>query len=71
MTIGEFSIYGVFVPALLVWLLVALVLTAILRALLAHIGFYHLVFHRPLVDLALLTIILAAVVELLPSWIAP
>lgn len=69
--IGEFDVYGVFVPALLVWGLVSLTLTATLRRALAWIGFYRLVWHRPLVDLSLLIIILAAVVATLPYWIAP
>jgi hypothetical protein len=69
--IGEFDVYGVFVPALLVWGLVALVLTAVLRAVLVRIGFYRLVWHRPLVDLSSLVIILAAVVAVVPHWIAP
>lgn len=69
--IGEFEVYGVFVPALLVWGLVALLLTAVLRAVLVRIGFYRLVWHRPLVDLSLLVIILAVVVAVVPHWIAP
>jgi hypothetical protein len=69
--IGEFDVFGVFVPALLVWGLVALVLAAVLRTALASVGFYRLVWHRPLVDLSLLVIILAAVTAFLPHWIAP
>ena len=51
--IGEFDIYGVFVPALLVWALIALALTAVLRRCLAVIGFYRLVWHRGLFDVAM------------------
>jgi len=69
--IGEFDVYGVFVPALLVWALVALSLSLVLRAVLRRIGFYRLVWHRPLVDLSLLVIILAVVAAVLPHWIAP
>jgi hypothetical protein len=69
--IGEFDVYGVFVPALLVWGLVALALAAVARAVLSRVGFYRLVWHRPLVDLSLFVIILAAVVALSPHWIAP
>jgi protein AaeX len=69
--IGEFDVYGVFVPALLVWGLLALVLTAVLRVILRSIGFYRLVWHRPLVDLSLLVIIIAAVTAFVPHWIAP
>jgi uncharacterized membrane protein len=69
--IAEFDVYGVFVPALLVWGLAALLLATLLRAALARAGFYRLVWHRPLVDLSLFVIILAAIVARLPQWIAP
>jgi hypothetical protein len=69
--IGEFDIYGVFVPALLVWALVALSLTGVLRMVLARVGFYRLVWHRPLVDLSLLVIVLTIVTNVLPHWIQP
>ena len=67
--IGEFDIYGVFVPVLLVWGLIALAITAVLRRVLSYIGFYRLVWHRPLVDLSLLILIMAAVSAVLPGWI--
>jgi hypothetical protein len=69
--IGEFDIYGVFVPVLLVWALVALALTGVLRMVLVRVGFYHLVWHRPLVDLSLLVIVLTIVANVLPHWIQP
>lgn len=69
--IGEFDVYGVFVPALLVWALIALSLLIVLRAVLQRIGFYRLVWHRSLVDLSFLVIILAVVAAVLPHWIAP
>ena len=69
--IGEFDIYGVFVPTLLVWALVAVSLTGVLRAVLARVGFYRLVWHRPLVDLSLLIIVLLVVANVLPHWIQP
>jgi hypothetical protein len=66
---GKFDIYGVFVPALLVWALVALSLTGVLRTVLARVGFYRLVWHRPLVDLSLLVIVLTIVTNVLSYWI--
>jgi hypothetical protein len=66
--IGEVDIYGVFVPILLVWAVIALPLTAGLRRMLARIGFYRLVWHRPLVDLSLLVIVMAVVAAVLPLW---
>jgi hypothetical protein len=58
---GEVDVYGVFVPWFLVWAGAALPLTAVLRRLLRRLGFYRLVWHRPLFDLALLVIVLGAV----------
>jgi Protein of unknown function (DUF1656) len=69
--IGEIDVYGVFLPILLVWGLLALMITAVLRRVLARIGFYRLVWHRPLVDLSLLVIITAAVAAIPPWWIVP
>jgi hypothetical protein len=60
--IAEFDIYGVFVPALLVFAIVALLLLLALKRLLAAIGFYRFVWHRPLFDLALGIILFGAVV---------
>jgi hypothetical protein len=69
--IGEIDIYGVFVPILLVWGVIALPITAVLRRLLGRIGFYRLVWHRPLVDLSLLVLVMAGVAAVLPMWIEP
>jgi hypothetical protein len=69
--IGEIDIYGVFVPILLVWGTIALLLTAALRRGLVRLGFYRLVWHRPLVDLSLLVIIMAGVATVLSRWITP
>ena len=60
--IGEFDIYGVFVPALLVFAIVTLPLTLVLTRLLQVIGFYRFVWHRPLFDVALGVILFGAVV---------
>jgi hypothetical protein len=68
--IGEIDVYGVFVPVLLAWAAIALVIMASLRWVLARVGFYRLVWHRPLVDLSLLVFILAAVTRVMQSWIA-
>jgi hypothetical protein len=67
--IGEIDVYGVFVPPLLVWVVVALPLTAALRRLLRWFGFYRLVSHRPLFDFALLVIVLGAVVAVSRRWV--
>jgi len=62
--IGEIDLYGVFVSPLLIWVAIALPLTAILRRVLARVGLYRFVWHRPLFDLALLVVMVGAVVSL-------
>ena len=69
--IGEVDIYGVFIPILLVWSVLALVVAAVLRRVLSRVGFYRLVWHRPLVDLSLFVIVLAAIAAVPSLWIAP
>lgn len=67
--IGELDINGVFIPPLLAWAVLALLLHAALRFVLERIGFYRFVWHTSLVDLALFVIVLGAVATLLPGWI--
>lgn len=69
--IGEVDVYGVFVPSLLLCVGAALPLTAALRRLLRRLGFYRLVWHRPLFDLALLVMVLGGVVTLTKRWMTP
>ncbi|WP_454727041.1 MULTISPECIES: DUF1656 domain-containing protein [Cupriavidus] len=59
---AELDLYGVFVPMLLALMLLAFAVTAGLRALLARLGFYRLVWHRSLFNLALYLIVLGGVV---------
>ena len=63
--IGELDLYGVLFSPLLLWAALALAVTAVMRRLFALIGFYHLVWHRPLFDLGLYVIILGLVAVLL------
>jgi uncharacterized protein DUF1656 len=60
----EIDIAGVLVPTLLLWLIVAYGLSLLLRALLQRMGFYRLVWHRALFDLAIYACILGGVVYL-------
>ncbi len=71
--IGEFSIAGVFVPALLVWAVIAMGLGAVARRVLRVTGFYRLVWHRGLFDLALFFILWGLVAGMvnrfgIPAW---
>jgi hypothetical protein len=62
--IGEVSIGGVYLPALLLLALAALFLTGLLARLLAVISAYRWVAYRPLVDLALFMLILGLLAAL-------
>jgi undecaprenyl pyrophosphate phosphatase UppP len=59
---GELDLHGVFVPGLAAAMLLAFLLSLVLRRMLAVVGFYRLVWHRPLFDLALYVILLGCVV---------
>jgi Protein of unknown function (DUF1656) len=59
--IAEFDIYGIFVPALVIFAIIAFLLAIVVRRFLDVIGFYHLVWHRPLFDLCILAILFGAV----------
>jgi len=52
------------VPSLLLWLVIAYVLSALLRAQLRRLGFYRLVWHRALFDFAIFVCLLGGVVYL-------
>lgn len=68
--IAEIDFYGIYLPALLVWALLALPATALLRRLLQVAGLYRLIWHAPLFDFALFVITLgglAAFAELVLS----
>jgi hypothetical protein len=55
--IGEVNLFGVLFPPLLVWVVAALLLSGLLRRLLALAGAYRFIWHRPLFDLSLLVIL--------------
>jgi len=56
----EVDLYGVFIPTLAAIAVVAFFLNSILRRILAFIGFYRLVWHRPLFDTAMYFCLLGA-----------
>lgn len=55
---GELSIGGVYLPAILLLAVIAVVLTGLTTRLLSIAGLYRIIVYRPLVDLALFIIIL-------------
>jgi hypothetical protein len=61
---GEIDLGGVYVPALLLLGVVALILTGLVSRLLNLIGAYRIVAYRPLADLALFVLILGTLVFL-------
>lgn len=64
---GHFDLYGVFLPTLLILLLGAYGLKIVLRTLLMRVGFYRLVWHPPLFNLALYILILGLLFNLVPG----
>lgn len=66
--IEEFNIYGIFVPSLLVWLVIASLLSFAIQRTLVHFDLYKYIWHRPLFDLAMYVIALGAIVNVM-TWI--
>jgi len=66
--IGEISLYGLYVPPLLLLALVALVVSRLLNFALAKAGLYRLVWHPALFDLSLFVIVLGALAYFTRSW---
>ena len=66
--ISEADVYGLLVAPMLLWVGVAMVLSAVVRRVLGWLGFYRFVWHRPLFDLGLYVIILGLVAVLLSHW---
>ncbi|MCL6692473.1 DUF1656 domain-containing protein [Pseudomonas sp. R3.Fl] len=66
--IGEIDLYGVFLPSLLLMLLLAFVITRVLRALLMYLGLYRYVWHHFLFNFALYVIVLGSSVTLTHGW---
>ena len=58
--IGEVSIYGLYVPPLLLLTLAALVVSRLINLVLAKTGFYRVVWHPALFDFSLFVIVLGA-----------
>jgi len=66
--ISEMNLLGIFVPALLVYAVVAFLLMKGISLLLAGVGAYRFVWHRPLFDSAIFILLLGGIV-LLINWI--
>ncbi len=60
----ELDIYGVLVPALLLWLVIAYALSVLLSRIMQRFGLYRQVWHRALFNFALYVCLLGGVVYL-------
>ena len=60
--IGEIDIYGVFLPAVLVLMLVSYLFCLVVTRVFARVGLYRFVWHRSIFDLAIYVIVLGVVV---------
>jgi len=68
--IGELALYGVLFPPLMLSAGAALLGMAVLRRLLARVGFYRLVWHPALVDLSLFILLVGAINTVAFRWLA-
>ncbi|MDB5830849.1 MAG: hypothetical protein JWR14_679 [Caballeronia sp.] len=60
--IGEIDIYGVYLPAALVLMLVSYLFCLVVTRVFARVGLYRFVWHRSIFDLAIYVIVLGIVV---------
>jgi hypothetical protein len=66
--IGEVSLYGVYVPPLLLLTLLALGLSRVLNLILARSGFYRFIWHPALFDFSLFLIVLGSLAFFAFNW---
>lgn len=59
--------FGIYLPPVMLWAVLALVPFLMLRWGLARVGFYRLVWHRPLFDAALYVILFGTAIFFLPA----
>ena len=66
--IGEVSLYGLFLPPLLLLALAALLVTSVLKSVLARTRFYRVVWHPALFDFSLFILVLGALTYFTRNW---
>jgi hypothetical protein len=66
--IGEVSLFGLYMPPLLLLMLPALLVSRVLARVLARIGFYRLVWHPALFDISLFVIVLGSLAFFASNW---
>ena len=57
----ELDVFGVFLPDLLVWVVVAVLISIPVRRTMSALHIYRIVWHRPLFDMAIFILILGGV----------
>jgi hypothetical protein len=67
--IGEIDVYGVFLPPILVWVVVAFCIIPLIRRAARLLALPPLVWHRPLFDLATFVVVLGAVAAMTSRWV--
>ncbi len=65
--ISQFHIGGILISSIVPVFFAALFLTVLVSMVLVRVGFYQLVWQRPIVDLAILIILFGIIVILLPD----
>jgi hypothetical protein len=66
--IGEVSLYGLYLPPLLLLTLAALLISRVLKLAMARTGFYRLVWHPALFDFSLFVIVLGTLAYFTRNW---
>lgn len=66
----EIDVFGVLVPSLLLWFVLAYLLLALVRAGLERTAFYGAVWHRALFDLAVFVCILGVLVYVSSEYLS-
>jgi hypothetical protein len=66
--IGEVSLYGLYVPPLLLLAVLALVVSRVLNLFLARLGLYRFVWHPALFDFSLFIIVLGSLSFFASNW---
>jgi hypothetical protein len=66
--IGEVSLYGLFLPPLLLLSIAALFCTRLLKLVLARTRFYRVVWHPALFDFSLFILVLGALSYFTRNW---
>jgi hypothetical protein len=66
--IGEVSLYGLYLPPLLLLTLAALLISRVLNLAMARTGFYRLVWHPALFDFSLFVIVLGTLAYFTRNW---